>query len=105
MHHINLNTKIEQLLLELNAERIIITDESHLHLGHSPNAGTVIDQNSKGTHIRLVVVSQKFGGKSRVARHKMIYQLLNSLLDNPIHALALKIYTPQEYDIAHPLKG
>jgi acid stress-induced BolA-like protein IbaG/YrbA len=32
-----------------------------------------------------------------VQRHKLVYETLGALMGNEIHALALKVYTPDEY--------
>lgn len=97
MHHTNIPEQIKKLLLPLNATLVNISDESHMHAGHKPNNELTITKETKGTHIRALIVSDEFDGMSRVKRHQKIYQLLSPLMDNPIHALALKIFTPNEH--------
>jgi BolA family transcriptional regulator, general stress-responsive regulator len=41
-------------------------------------------------------VSARFSGQSTVARHRMIYQALGSLMQHPIHALAITARSPEE---------
>ena len=53
-------------------------------------------------HFEAVVVTEKFAGLSAVRRHKLVYETLGSLMGNEIHALALKVYTPDEYGRTHP---
>jgi acid stress-induced BolA-like protein IbaG/YrbA len=48
-------------------------------------------------HFEAVVVAEKFAGLRAVQRHKLVYETLGALMGNEIHALALKVYTPDEY--------
>jgi len=48
-------------------------------------------------HFEAVVVAERFGGLRSVQRHKLVYETLGSAMGNEIHALALKVYTPEEY--------
>ena len=48
-----------------------------------------------GNHFRVRVISALFEGKTRVQRHKMVYQALGDQL----HALSLEAITPQEEEI------
>jgi len=41
-------------------------------------------------------VSQRFSGRSTVERHRMIYGALGSLMQHPIHALAITARSPEE---------
>jgi len=50
------------------------------------------------SHFKLVVVSPEFTGKTLVARHRMINQLLADELAGKIHALALHTLTPEEWE-------
>jgi BolA family transcriptional regulator, general stress-responsive regulator len=72
-----LENEFQPLLLE-------IIDESHLHAGHM---GAV---EGVSTHFRIKIVSEKFEGIMPIKQHKLIYKALEDLMDNPIHALALK---------------
>jgi len=79
----------ERLEAALAPEALEISDESHLHRGH---AGA---QDGRG-HFRLMVVSDTFDGKSRVARHRLIYQSLGDLMQTDIHALAIEAWASEE---------
>ncbi|MGC1388428.1 MAG: BolA family protein [Steroidobacteraceae bacterium] len=48
-------------------------------------------------HFEAVVVSPAFAGKRPVQRHQLVYATLGSLMGNEIHALALQVFTPEEY--------
>lgn len=84
--------RIERKLREgLSPERLAVIDESHRHAGH---AGAHPQGES---HFRIEIVSAAFAGKSRVARQRMVYDLLAEEMRERIHALALPVtQTPEE---------
>ncbi len=49
-------------------------------------------------HFDALVVADKFAGLRAVQRHKLVYATLGALMGNEIHALALKVYTPEEWE-------
>jgi acid stress-induced BolA-like protein IbaG/YrbA len=49
-----------------------------------------------GVHFEALVVCDDFAGKLPLARHRMVYATLGSLMGNEIHALALKTLTTAE---------
>ena len=69
-----------------------VQDDSHLHAGH---AGA-----KEGRHFSVRVVSERFAGLNRVARHRLIYDALKRQLagdaNGNIHALAIDARTPSE---------
>lgn len=74
----------------LNPTKIEVVDESHLHAGH---AGARAGGES---HFAVTIVSEKFSGLSRVARHKLVYGILDEELKNGVHALRISAFTPGE---------
>ncbi len=48
-------------------------------------------------HFEAVVISPAFAGKRAVQRHQMVYATLGAAVGNEIHALALQVFTPEEY--------
>jgi acid stress-induced BolA-like protein IbaG/YrbA len=48
-------------------------------------------------HFEAVVIAPAFVGKRAVQRHQLVYSTLGSAVGNEIHALALKVFTPEEY--------
>jgi acid stress-induced BolA-like protein IbaG/YrbA len=48
-------------------------------------------------HFEAVVVAPTFAGKRSVQRHQMVYATLGAAVGNEIHALALQVFTPEEY--------
>ena len=66
-----------------------VDDESALHAGHAGAA-------SGGGHYRLRLVSSRFEGQPRLARHRLVYDALHELMQDDIHALAITALTPTE---------
>ncbi|MBI2211876.1 MAG: BolA family transcriptional regulator [Deltaproteobacteria bacterium] len=59
----------------------------------------VQDLTGGGDHFQVVVVSPSFEGKGLVDQHQMVYGALKeSLGSERIHALALKTYTPGQWE-------
>jgi BolA protein len=71
-----------------------IIDDSSKHAGHSG-----ADPGGE-SHFSALVVSEKFVGKNRVNRQRLVYGALDTLLKERVHALALKTMTPAEYQAA-----
>jgi BolA family transcriptional regulator, general stress-responsive regulator len=81
---------IRSRLAPLEPLALEVVDESEQHHGHSGW------REGGGTHWRLAIVSRRFAGKSPVARHRMVYEAIGELMQNPIHALAITASTPEE---------
>ena len=86
----NVAARIRERLAALEPMELELVDESAQHEGH---AGA---RPGGQTHWRLTIVSPRFAGRSTVARHRMVYQALGELMQNPIHALAITARAPQE---------
>jgi len=82
-----IRTRLEQ---SLAPTRLEIMDESHRHEGHSGA------RPSGETHFNVTIVASIFTGKTRVARHRMVFDILSDLMDAPVHALSLSTLTPEE---------
>jgi len=63
-----------------------LINESHQHAGPATDS-----------HFKLVVVANAFMGLGRVRRHQLLYRLLEQELQGPVHALALHLYSPEEW--------
>ena len=81
---------VGRLTAALDPVLLDIVDESHLHAGH---AGA---RKGGGTHYRVRVVSAKFDRRSRVERHRLVYDLLTAEFSDGLHALALVAKAPGE---------
>jgi BolA protein len=64
-----------------------VINESHQHSG---------PKNAE-THFKVTLVSEQFVGLNRVARHQQVYQKLQPLMAEGLHALALHLYTVDEW--------
>jgi len=56
-----------------------------------------LEVSGDGQHFQALVVSRAFEGKSRVARHQLVYAALGSRMREEIHALSLRTLTPEEW--------
>ena len=71
----------------LSPSTVEVQDDSHLHAGH---AGA-----REGRHFTVRIVSDRFNGLSRVARHRLVYDCLDALIGRGgIHALAIDARAP-----------
>ena len=61
-----------------------------------PGSQVVVDGD--GTHFSAIVVSDEFSGKSMVQQHQLVYKTLGDKVGTDIHALAIKTYTPDEWE-------
>ena len=78
------------LTRELDATLVDVTDQSGLHAGH-------LSAQEGGGHFEVLVVSEKFRGQSRVAAQRMVYEALGKMMQEDIHALAMRTFTPEQW--------
>lgn len=57
----------------------------------------VQDMTGDGDHFRVMVVSEAFEGLPMVQQHQLVYDALGDSMEEEIHALGLKTYTPAEW--------
>jgi BolA protein len=81
---------VARLRAALDPVLLDVVDESDRHAGH---AGA---RAGGGTHYRVRVVSAKFERRSRVERHRLVYELLTAEFADGLHALALVAKAPGE---------
>ncbi len=80
----------EKLTQGLSPVSLKLIDESHHHAGHGHH-------HPEGeTHFRVEIISEKFAGKNRIDRHRLINGLLAEELAGRVHALAISAWTPEE---------
>jgi len=79
-----------KLMIALEPTRLDVVNESELHAGHRSSPGT------GESHFRLTIVSPKFEGLPRVARHRLINNALAEELTGRLHALAVHAHAPGE---------
>lgn len=75
------------LAANIQVVHLELTNESHMHS---------VPPDSE-THFKLVLVSKDFEGLRKVGRHQKVYALMNSFMESGLHALALHLYTPDEW--------
>jgi len=51
-------------------------------------------------HYEALVVSAEFEGRRSLQRHQMVYGALGERVGREIHALAVKTFTPEEWQAA-----
>lgn len=83
-----MQTEIERILKDTFAPiHLDVVNESYKHKV-PPNAET---------HFKVTMASEAFAGKAPLARHRLVNQALAHPLNNGVHALSLKLYTPQQW--------
>jgi BolA family transcriptional regulator, general stress-responsive regulator len=76
----------EYLIERLQPTGLEVIDESAAHAGHSGSNGTDF-----GTHFRVRIASEQFHGKTRLAKHRLVYDALQIFIDQGLHALAIEV--------------
>ena len=81
---------IEQLLTRaFEPQEMLVKDQSHLHAGHEGA------KEGKG-HFDVRIVSDRFEGLNRIARHRLVYDALGDFMESDIHALRINAISPAE---------
>ncbi|PCI54681.1 MAG: transcriptional regulator [Methylophilaceae bacterium] len=79
---------IKNRLASLEPIHLEIEDDSAAHAGHKGNMG--------GGHFNIKMTSSHFSQKSQIMRHRLIYQALNGLIPQQIHALSIVAISPDD---------
>jgi len=77
----------ETLSTSFTITHLDVANESHMHS---------VPANSE-THFKVVLASPDFNGIRKVARHQQVYKALDEAIKKGVHALALHIYTEDEW--------
>ena len=86
----NLDHEIKSRLTKtMVIDHLTIKDDTGRHLRHQHYDG--------GGHIQIKIVSSKFEGLSLLDRHKLVYEALDGMIKNEIHALGLKTISTSEW--------
>lgn len=67
-----------------NPTELQVLDESDAHRGHAGHGGG-------GRHFAVIIASDAFANKPRVACHREIYALFPDLIPDEIHALRITV--------------
>jgi acid stress-induced BolA-like protein IbaG/YrbA len=70
--------------------------KSLIETGIEGASAEVRDTTGTGDHFEAVVVAPAFEGLSPVKRHQLVYGALGEAMHGPIHALALRTFTPDQ---------
>ena len=84
----SIQATIEAKLQALAPAFLTVENESHRH---------AVPPDSE-THFKVTLVSERLDGLMPVKRHQQVYALLADELAGPVHALALHLYTPAEWE-------
>jgi BolA protein len=76
----------QRLQERLNPVFLEVLDESAAHAGH-----VGANDSGFGTHFRVRIQSDIFTGKTRVSRHRLVYDALQEYIDQGLHALAIEV--------------
>ena len=77
-----------RLTQKLTPSRLVVSNDSAQHSGH---AG---DDGSGESHFTVEIESAVFQGKSRVEMQRMVNRALGDLMEDRVHALAIKAKVP-----------
>lgn len=87
----NRSDRIRSLISNaLDPALLVVHDDSSQHAGHSGAAP------GGETHYSVLVVSDRFAGQGRVARHRLVNAAVEPEFAHGLHALALTLRTPDE---------
>ncbi len=83
--------EIEKRLMEgLSPVSLNVINDSASHHGH---AG---DDGSGESHFTVEITCEAFAGQSRLNRQRMVNNALGDLMQNKVHAMAIKARAPGE---------
>lgn len=85
--------RLTSVLSEIFAPAVLtVIDDSAQHAGHMGAAA------GGQTHYSVLVVSEAFRGLNRVARSRAVHDALAAEFAGGMHALALRLRTPEEHE-------
>ncbi|OZB05890.1 MAG: BolA family transcriptional regulator [Idiomarina sp. 34-48-12] len=80
----------QKLESEFSPTHLEVINESHMH-------GTPSDDS----HFKVIIAGKQFDGMRLLQRHRAINKCLKDELAGPVHALALHVYSPFEWQQLH----
>jgi len=78
---------------KIGAVVVEITDRSEQHKHHKGRMDAPVGSG----HYDAIIVAESFVGKTMMQQHRIVYAALNDQMQTTIHALALKTYTPEQW--------
>lgn len=88
----------QRLTQALAAVRLDIKDVTHRHRRHA-------EAQDGRAHFEVRIVSPRFEGATRLARHRMVYEALDDLMTTDIHALKITALTPDQDTDSTPVSN
>lgn len=82
-----IKSKLEAALSPISLTLINDSDKHHGHAGHD---------GSGQSHFRLKITAAAFSGLNRVARQRLIYEVLDDEFKAGLHALSITALSPEE---------
>lgn len=76
----------ELLQKQLQPRHLQVLDESAAHAGHAGSNGL-----GHGTHFRVRIGDPSFDPLPRLKRHRLVYDAVQDLMQQGIHALAVEV--------------
>lgn len=73
----------------LDPDSVDIVDDSSKHAGHE-------GAKAGGGHFNVTIVAKIFQDKTLIQRHRLVYDALNEMMKQEIHALSIKAIAPEE---------
>ena len=58
--------------------------------------GSVAEVTGDGHHFNAVISAPAFGGLSRIAQHRLVYDVFGAEVGDRIHALSIQTVTPTQ---------
>ncbi|EIW71097.1 hypothetical protein TREMEDRAFT_19532, partial [Tremella mesenterica DSM 1558] len=86
-----------KLMEALHPTLIRIQNDSSQHSHHS--AMRAMGGGSGETHFAVHIVSSEFKGLPQITRHRLVNSLLKEEFENGLHALSLRLKTPEEWKV------
>ena len=80
----------QRLEAALSPQQLAVINDSAKHRGHTG------DDGSGESHFTVEIVSAAFAGQSRLARQRMVNSALGDLMQEKVHALAIRARAPEE---------
>jgi BolA protein len=74
----------------LNASHVEVSDQSARHASHA-------EARDGGGHFSVLVVAERFAGLDRIGAQRMVYQALEELIGEDIHAITMRTLTPEQW--------
>ena len=80
----------QRLEAALSPQQLAVINDSAKHRGHTG------DDDSGESHFTVEIVAAAFAGQSRLARQRMVNSALGDLMQERVHALAIRARAPEE---------